>query len=39
MGPDHWAPKLREKMKCAKQILIESRKGSYLNNDKFYDEN
>lgn len=39
MGPDHWAPKMREKMKYAKQFLIESRKGFYLNNDKFYHDN
>lgn len=38
MGNDHWAPKMRDRVKAAKWALNEARKASHLNSDKFYEE-
>jgi hypothetical protein len=39
MGKEHWAPKMREKIKFAKQELNEAKRSKNLNTEKFYLDN
>lgn len=38
MGFDHWGPKMKDKLKIAKQSLSEAKGTQFLNPPKFYEE-